>query len=198
MWRRHVKLWHLCDVGVSVNFSIVSCFASVNAVVSFVESINDSTPHVRLLDIIECINCINDDVRVIAFHFCCIVCIWRTTQFIQQRSRMLWSSCFSFSLCHACKMWNAFENCTLTLRLTSWQIPELIFLKSMAALLFPFSNISTLGWMIRLKHMVEFRNRSTTLPCFSGRLILGSVTKLVLTDERSTVDNHTSSLLDRK
>ena len=115
VWRRHVKLWHLCDVGVSVNFSIVSCFASVNAVVSFVESINDSTPHVRLLDIIECINCINDDVRVIAFHFCCIVCIWRTTQFIQQRSRMLWSSCFSFSLCHACKMWNAFENCTLTL-----------------------------------------------------------------------------------
>ena len=75
VWRRHVKLWHLCDVGVSLSFSIFSCFASINAVDSFVKSINDSTPHVLLLDIIACMNCINDDGRVIAFDFCCIVCI---------------------------------------------------------------------------------------------------------------------------
>ena len=64
--------------------------------------------------------------------------------------------------------------CTSTsLRLTSRQIPELIFLKSMAALLVPFSNIGMMGWMIRLKHIIMFGNRSTTLPCFSERLTLG-------------------------
>ena len=62
-------------------------------------------------------------------------------------------------------------------RPTSWQIPDWIFLKSMAALFFHFSNVRMLGWMTRLKHVVEFRNRSPTLPCLLGKLILGSVTK---------------------
>ena len=53
-------------------------------------------------------------------------------------------------------------------------------MKSMAALFFPFSNIGMLGRMIRLKHIMRFRNRSTTPSCLSGRLIVGSVTKLVL------------------